>query len=181
MEHNIGRIKEMGAKSVVVTCPGCYRMWKDEYYNISGQRPPFDVLHSTEFIVRLVEQGRIKFGELNASVTYHDPCDLGRNSAIFDEPRYIISQIPVLNFTELEDNREYYNCCGSGGDLLVSNQELSLDIAKRKVGEVLDTGARTVVTACPSCVRAITMAKTVEKTQLDVLDIAQLVWKAMVR
>ena len=181
MQHNIDRIKEMGAESVVMTCPGCYRMWKDEYYNIAGQRPPFDVFHSTEFMVRLIEQNRIKFGELNDSVTYHDPCDLGRNSAIFDEPRYIISRIPGLNIVELEDNREYCTCCGSGGDLLVSNQDLSLDIARRKVNEVLDTGAQTVVTACPSCVRAINMAKMSEKAPLDVLDIAQLVWKAMVK
>lgn len=181
MQHNIEKIKWMGAKSVVMTCPGCYRMWKDEYYNISGQRPPFDVLSSTEFIVRLIEQGKIKLGELDDRITYHDPCDLGRNSGIFDEPRYIINSIPGLKFIEIEDSREYCNCCGSGGDLLVSNQKLSLDIAKRKVGEVLDTGAQTVVTACPSCVRAITMAKTAAKTQLDVLDITQLVWKAMVR
>lgn len=181
MEHNIDIIKEIGAKSVVMTCPGCYRMWKDGYYNITGQKPPFDVFHSTEFIVRLIEQNKIKLGELDDSITYHDPCDLGRNSAIFDEPRNIISNIPGLDFAELEDKREYCNCCGSGGDLLVSNQDLSLDIARRKLSEVLNTGVRTVVTACPSCVRAITMAKTAEKAQLNVLDITQLVWKAMVK
>jgi len=181
MEHNIDRIREIGAKSVVMTCPGCYRMWKDEYYNITGQKPPFDVFHSTEFIVRLIEQNKIKLGELDDSITYHDPCDLGRNSAIFDEPRSIISNIPGLDFAELEDKREYCNCCGSGGDLLASNQDLSLDIARRKLSEVLNTGVRTVVTACPSCVRAITMAKTAEKAQLNVLDITQLVWKAMVK
>lgn len=181
MEYNIDRIKEIGAKSVVMTCPGCYRMWKDEYYNITGQKPPFDVFHSTEFIVRLIEQNKIKLGELDDSITYHDPCDLGRNSAIFDEPRSIISNIPGLDFAELEDKREYCNCCGSGGDLLASNQDLSLDIARRKLSEVLNTGVRTVVTACPACVRAITMAKTAEKAQLNVLDITQLVWKAMVK
>ena len=181
MGHNIDKIKEIGAESVVMTCPGCLRMWKDEYYEITGKRPPFNVFHSTEFIARLIEQGKIKFGELAESITYHDPCDLGRNSAILDEPRYILGKIPALNFIELEDSREYCSCCGSGGDLLVSNQDLSLDIARRKVNEVLNTGAQTVVTACPSCARAITIARTAEKTQLSVLDITQLVWKAMVK
>ena len=181
MQHNIDRIKAMGAKSVVMTCPGCYRMWRDEYYNITGQRPPFDVSHSTEFIVRLIEQGRIRLGELNDSITYHDPCDLGRNSEIYDEPRHIINRIPGLSFAELEDNREYCSCCGSGGDLLASNEALSLDIARRKVNEVLDTGVQTMVTACPACVRAITMAKMAEKAQFNILDITQLVWKAMVK
>jgi Fe-S oxidoreductase/FAD/FMN-containing dehydrogenase len=181
MEHNIDRIKEMGAKSVVMTCPGCYRMWRDEYYNITGQKPPFDVAHSTEFIVRLIEQDRIKFGELNDSITYHDPCDLGRNSGIYDEPRHIINKIPGLSFAELEDNGEYCSCCGSGGDLLASNEGLSLNIARRKVNEVLDTGVQTLVTACPACVRAITIAKTAEKAPFNILDITQLVWKAMVK
>ncbi len=179
MQHNIDRIKEIGAKSVVMTCPGCYRMWRDEHYNITGQRPPFDVSHSTEFIVRLIEQGRIRLEKLNDSITYHDPCDLGRNSEIYDEPRHIINKIPGLSFAELEDNGEYCSCCGSGGNLLASNEGLSLDIARRKVNEVLDTGVQTLVTACPACVRAITIAKTAEKAPFNILDITQLVWKAM--
>jgi len=154
-------------------------MWRDEYYNTTGQKPPFDVTHSTEFIVRLIEQGRIKLGELNERITYHDPCDLGRNSGIYEEPRYIINKIPGLKLTELDDNGEYCSCCGSGGDLLASNEDLSLDIARGKVNEVLDTGVQTLVTACPACVRAITMAKTAEKAPFNILDITQLVWKAM--
>jgi heterodisulfide reductase subunit D len=181
MQHNIDRIKEMGAQGVVMTCPGCYRMWRDEYYNITGQRPPFDVSHSTEFIVKLMEQGRIRLGELNDSTTYHDPCDLSRNSGLYDEPRHIIDKIPGLSFTELDDNHAYGSCCGSGGDLLASNEDLSLEIAKRKVNEILATGVQTLVTACPACVRAITMAKTAVKAPFTILDITQLVWKAMVK
>ena len=179
IRHNIERIEEMGAKTVVMTCPGCYRVWKDEYYDVTGQRHPFDVFHSTEFIARLIEDGRIDIKGLEENITYHDPCDLGRNSGIYDEPRYIMEKIPGLNLVELEDNREHCDCCGSGGDLLASNQDLSLVIARRKVEEVLETGVQTVITACPSCVRAISMAKTAEKTKLDVLDITELVWKAM--
>ena len=181
MRHNIERIKEMGVEGVVMTCPGCYQIWKDEYYNISGNKPPFDIFHSTEFIVELIKKKKIAFKGLENSITYHDPCDLGRNCGIFDEPRQIIDEIPGLSFVELPDNREYCNCCGSGGDLLASNQDLSLDIARRKVNEVLDIGAQTVVTACPSCVRAITMAKMADKTPLEVLDITQIVWQAMVK
>jgi Fe-S oxidoreductase len=179
MKHNIDRIKDLGAKSVVMTCPGCYRMWRDEYHSITGREVPFEVAHSTEFILRLIEQGKIRLRELNENITYHDPCDLGRNSGIYEEPRRIMNSIPGLKLTELEDSGQYCNCCGSGGDLLVSNEELSLDIAKRKVSEAMATGAQTLVTACPACVRAITMARTAEKAPLSILDIAQLVWKAM--
>jgi Fe-S oxidoreductase/FAD/FMN-containing dehydrogenase len=179
MRHNIEAVKRTGAGTVVVTCPGCYRMWKNEYFHITGEKPGIDVFHSTEFIARLIQDNRISFKELDETATYHDPCDLGRVSGIFDEPRFILKNIPGLNFVELRDNREHCNCCGSGGDLLVSNQSLSLGIAKRKVNEILLTGAKTVITACPSCVRSLTMAKTAEKTELNVLDITQLVWKAM--
>jgi len=179
IKHNIETIKETGAKSVVMTCPGCYRVWKDEYHDVIGQRHPFDIYHSTELIARLIEQRKIDIKGFEGNITYHDPCDLGRNSGIFDEPRYIIEKIPGLSLIELDDNREYCNCCGSGGDLLASYQDLSLDIARRKLGEVLTTGVETVATACPACIRAMSMAKTATKARLDILDITQLVWKAM--
>jgi Fe-S oxidoreductase len=181
MQHNIERIKEMGAKSVVMTCPGCYRMWRDEYYNITGQRPPFEIAHSTEFILRLIEQGKIKLGALDEIITYHDPCDLGRNSGIYQQPRRIMNSIPSLKLIELEDNSQYCNCCGSGGDLLASNEGLSLEIARRKVNEVVTTGAQSLVTACPACIRAITMARIAERVQFNILDITQLVWRATVK
>lgn len=181
MRHNIEAIRETGAKTVVVTCPGCYRMWKDQYYHITGERPGVDILHSTEYMMRLIEEGRITLKELNDTVTYHDPCDLGRVGRIFDPPRNIINSIPGISFTELAENREYCSCCGSGGDLLISNQGLSLAIAGRKVEEALRLGVQSLVTCCPSCVRSITMAKAAEKAPLNVLDITQLVWKAMAK
>jgi len=181
MRHNIEAVKAQGAKTLVVTCPGCYRMWKEEYFHITGERTGVDVLHSTEFIMQLIRDNRISFSELDRTVTYHDPCDLGRASGIYDEPRSILRSIPGLRVSELWDNREYCSCCGSGGDLLVSNQDVSLGIAKRKLDEVLATGAAAVVTACPSCVRSLTMAKNANKMPIGVADITQLVFEAMVK
>ncbi len=181
MRHNIDAVKKTGAKTLVVTCPGCYRMWKDEYFHITGERPGVDVLHSTEFIMGLIRDNLISLSNIDRTVTYHDPCDLGRASGIYDEPRSILASIPGLRVNEQRDNREYCSCCGSGGDLLVSNQDLSLGIAKRKLDEVLATGAATVVTACPSCVRSLTMAKNANKMPIGVADITQLVLEAMVK
>ncbi len=181
MRHNIEAVKATGAKTLVVTCPGCYRMWKDEYFHITGERPGVDVLHSTEFIMGLIRDNLISLSDIDRTVTYHDPCDLGRASGIYDEPRSILASIPGLRVNELRDNREYCSCCGSGGDLLVSNQDLSLGIAKRKLDEVLATGAAAVVTACPSCVRSLTMAKNANRMPIGVADITQLVLEAMVK
>jgi Fe-S oxidoreductase len=179
IKHNVERMKDAGAKTVVMTCPGCYRVWKGEYEELTGERQSFEVLHATEMLARLIEEGRLSPKGFEEKVTYHDPCDLGRNSGIFDEPRYIMGKIPGLHLVELEENREHCTCCGSGGDLLASNQELSLSIARNKVEKIKATGAQTVVTACPSCIRAIHMAKTQEKVRLNVMDITELLWKAM--
>ena len=179
MRHNIERIKATGAKTVVMTCPGCYRVWKEEYKDVTDVRHSFEVLHGVELMARLIEKGSLEIPGFEDKVTYHDPCDLGRNSGIYDEPRFIIDQIPGVELVELAENRQYCTCCGSGGDLLASNQELSMTIARRKVDEVVATGAETVVTACPSCVRAISMAKTSAKIKIKVLDISEILWKAI--
>ena len=179
VRHNIEKLKETGARTIVMNCPGCYRVWKEWYHDAINIRHPFQVFHAAEYLAELIGQGKIAMKGWENLVTYHDPCDLGRNSGILAEPRYIIEKIPGLGFRELEDNREYCTCCGSGGGLLASDQELSLRIAGRKMQEVLRTGARTAVTACPACIRALNMAKTEAKETLEIMDITQLVWKAM--
>ncbi len=179
--HNGRVIESMGTKTVTVTCPGCYRMWKHEYARATGKEPPFEVLHSTELILRLISQGKIGFSETPGVVTYHDPCDLGRVAGIFDQPRDILGSIPGVVLAELRDARERCNCCGSGGDLLASNTDMSLAIGVRKLEEALLTGAKTLVTACPSCERTLLMAKTGQKSPIEVVDLAQFVWRAAVK
>lgn len=177
--HNLERMKDMGAQTVVLTCPGCYRVWKEEYEDFTGSKHGLTVLHSTELMASLMEQKKLDLRPLESTVTYHDPCDLGRNAGIFDEPRYVLGRVPGLNLVEMTYNRNYCTCCGSGGDLLASNKDMSLTIAGRKLKEIQETGATTAVTACPSCIRAIYMAKINEKAKLDVLDITEVVWKAL--
>ncbi len=176
--HNCRIIEAMGTKTVAVTCPGCYRMWKHEYERATGEQPPFEVLHATQLILELIREERLGLGEAHKTVTYHDPCDLGRVAGIYDPPRDIIRSVPGITLTELEENREFCHCCGSGGDLLASNTDMSLAIGTRKLEEALLTGAASVVTACPSCERMLLMAKTAQKSPIEVLDVAQLVWRA---
>jgi Fe-S oxidoreductase/FAD/FMN-containing dehydrogenase len=178
IQHNLERMKDIGAQTIVMTCPGCYQVWKKEYQEIIEVRHPFTVLHATEFMARLFEQKKLMAGELDMKVTYHDPCDLGRNAGLYDEPRYILGKIPGLEMVELENNREYCTCCGSGGDLLASNKDMALAIARRKLAEIQATGAEAAVTACPSCIRAISIVKTAEKQKLDILDITEVVLKS---
>jgi len=173
MDHNLEKVKALGAKSVVFSCPSCYRTWK-EYYDSD-----LELFHSTQFIERLIEEDAISLKEMNTTVTYHDPCDLGRNSGVYDAPRNILSSIPGLTLVELEKRGAQSVCCGGGGNLEMADSTLSGDVAQKKIEEIQRSGAKTVVTSCQQCVRTIKTRARRQKIDLDVVDITDLVLKAM--
>ena len=173
IEHNLEAVRRKGASRVVFACPSCYQMWR-EYYPRE-----FSISHVTEFLKDLLAGGRLPLGELAMTVTYHDPCDLGRAARVFEAPRQIIRSIPGVELVELSANRENCSCCGGGGNLEMIDADLSRDIAGKKVDEVLKTGAEAVVTACQQCVRTINTYVRRNKIPLKVLDIVQLVRMAM--
>jgi heterodisulfide reductase subunit D len=113
------------------------------------------------------------------TVTYHDPCDLGRGSRVFDAPREAIQSIPGIKFVELARNRENCQCCGGGGNLEMIDAGLSAEIAKQKIEEIMHTGAEAVVTSCQQCVRTMTTYVKRNKVSLEVLDITQLIHRAL--
>lgn len=171
--NNIAAVKAKGAKQVIFACPSCYRMWQ-EYYPRE-----FEITHVTEFLWGLIKSGRLLLQGLDLTVTYHDPCDLGRGSGEYDAPRDIIRSIPGIRFVELTNNRENCKCCGGGGNLEMIDSGLTADIAKAKIDEVLHTGAEAVVTACQQCVRTMATYTRRNKISLEVMDIVQLIQKAL--
>ena len=171
--NNVGAVKAKGAKQVIFACPSCYRMWQ-EYYPRE-----FEITHVTEFLWGLIKSGRLLLQGLDLTVTYHDPCDLGRGSGEYDAPRDIIRSIPGIRFVELTNNRENCKCCGGGGNLEMIDSGLSADIAKAKIDEVLHTGAEAVVTACQQCVRTMATYTRRNKISLEVMDVVQLIQKAL--
>jgi len=177
--HNIERVKEFGAYTVITNCPGCYRVWSDEYRKIIQDDHGLNVLHTSQFLARAIEEGRIRLNEMKERVTYHDPCDLGRNAGVYDEPRYVIKSIPGVNFVELEDHREYAMCCGAGGDLLAVNLKLSQEISKRRAEQVIESGANLLITSCPSCMKVLGFGIRELDAEVSIMDICQLVYQAM--
>lgn len=173
MQHNLEKINALGAERVVFSCPSCLRSWK-EYYD-----PDLELLHDSEILDNLLSEGRLEFQELNLTVTYHDPCDLGKNSGVYEAPRKVLEAVPGLSLVELENNRDRSICCGGGGNVEMVAAPLSESIARRKIEEIQATGASTVVTACQQCVRTMQTYLRRHKTALEVLDIAQLVQRAL--
>ena len=167
IDHNIEAIHEKNAKTIVFACPSCYQMWH-EYYP-----PEFEMLHATQYLHRLIKEERIPFKEQDITVTYHDPCDLGRGAREFDAPREVINSIPGVKLVELEKNREQCRCCGGGGNLEMFDADLSGEIAKRKIEEVLRTGADAVLTSCQQCVRTMNTYVRRNKVPLKVMDITE--------
>ncbi len=176
VEHNIKAVMERGAKQVVFTCPSCYEMWKEHYpYKEYG----IEIFHSTQYLLEMIQSKNLTLSNLPFKVTYHDPCDLGRGTRTFDTPREVIRSIPGVEFIELPNNRENCNCCGGGGNLEMIDADLSTNIAKGKIDEILETGAQAVITACQQCVRTMMTYAKRNKVALEVMDITQLVRRAI--
>jgi heterodisulfide reductase subunit D len=179
--HNIAKVKELAPKCLVATCSSCYHTWRHlypEYGNGHGDLG-FEVLHASEYLVRLIEEGRIKMTALDWVVTYHDPCDLGRKNGIYDAPRAIIKNIPGVTLKEMSRNREDAMCCGGGGDVAMMEADATEHIATRRLEQAVATGATAIISSCQQCKRTLLQGARKTKTRIRVLDVTELVWQTM--
>jgi len=173
IDHNIEAVQRKGAQKIIFACPSCYQMWHEYYPH------EFEIFHASQFLLELVSEKRIPLKELPLTVTYHDPCDLGRGARVFEAPRKVIRSIPGIKLVELSSNRENCQCCGGGGNLEMFDATLSSEIAKKKIEEVMRTGAEAVVTSCQQCVRTMTAYVRKNKVPIEILDITQLIHRAL--
>jgi heterodisulfide reductase subunit D len=177
--HNVEAVRALGIRRLVTTCPSCYHTWAHEYPRLLGGPLPFEVLHATELLWELIDEGKIELRGFPHSVTYHDPCDLGRTSGIYDAPRRIVQAIPGINFVEMADNREMSLCCGGGGDAEMADAELTAAVGKRRIEQAQETGAMVVISACQQCNRTLAEAARKNRIRIRAMDITQVVWQAM--
>jgi heterodisulfide reductase subunit D len=173
IQHNLEIVKEKGAERVVFACPSCYHTWMEEC------KTDIEIFHSTQFIKKLIDEGKVSFKEKRTKVTYHDPCDLGRASGVYEAPREILRAIPGVELVEMKENREQCKCCGGGGNLEMVNPDLSAALAQAKIEEIKATGADMVITACQQCVRTILTTARRKKIPIAVMDIIEFVLKNM--
>jgi heterodisulfide reductase subunit D len=112
-------------------------------------------------------------------VTYHDPCDLGRKSGVFDAPREVLARIPGLEFREMAASRENALCCGGGGDVEISDPTVSSGVAGRRLAQVAATEARYVVSACQQCKRTLQEGARRHKIRVRAIDLVELLWRSI--
>ncbi len=177
--HNVERVKELGSKKVVTTCPSCYYAWTQVYPQFLELPPDLGILHATEWLDLLIKEGKIQLGPVERVVTYHDPCDLGRKSGVYDAPRAILDSIPGLEFREMANYAENAMCCGGGGDVEISDREVTGQVGVLRMQQAQETGAAAVVSACQQCKRTLLTGARQAKIRMRALDISELVLESM--
>jgi len=174
MNYNIEKIKAAGANKVVTSCAGCYRTLKVDFEK-QGIDMDIEIYHITELINNLLEEEKIEFkSEFNKTVTYHDPCHLGRHSGLYDIPREVYKKIPGIEFVEMERIKENSWCCGAGGGVKIGYPDWALEISKERVEEAKDTGATILSSTCPFCRTNLSDANQEFDIGLEVIDLVEI-------
>lgn len=177
-EMNLEMFKQFPIKQIITTSPHCYNTFKNEYPELS-----VDIKHYTQVVYDLIKKKKLKFTKaLEKTVTYHDPCFLGRQNQIFDEPRAILKSIPGLRFVEMDRAQERSLCCeGGGGRMWIEAHEAKERTAMIRVQDALDHGAEILATACPFCI--LTLEDAVKSSgfedRIKICDIMELVIPVM--
>ena len=168
--------KDKGTKKVVVTCPHCFTTIGRDYAQ-SGYE--LQVVHHTQLLNQLVREGRlIPINKSEKSLTYHDPCYLGRHNQVFEAPRELL-QATGVTITEMPRNQERSFCCGAGGGRMWMEEKLGTQINLNRVDEALATGVEEVAVACPFCRVMVTDGVAARESQVQVLDVAQALLRAV--
>jgi Fe-S oxidoreductase len=186
-ENNIEGWKNAGVKTVVTACSDCYWGIKRLYPELGAD---FEVLHMTEYLDRLIKEGRIKFTKsISMTVTYHDPCHLGRRSnvyypgkavmGVYEPPRDILRSIPGIELVDMCRIKEYAFCCGAGGGVKEAYPDFSQWTANERITEAKETGAEAIVSACGWCERNFRDAIKESGSSLKVYDVIELVQQAV--
>ena len=173
-KHNLQKVADVSAKKIVFTCPSCLHTWKHLYDT------DVELMHASQLIAELIKSGSLKLkNDIDVTATYHDPCDLGRNTGVYEEPREVIQAIPGLKFVELPMNRKFSVCCGGGGNVEMTDPDLSAQVAQMKLDSIKDVGAEMVITGCQQCVRTMATRARRQKIDLEVKDLTEVVVEAM--
>jgi len=167
INYNSQIIWKSGAHTLVTSCPICYKVFKESYYL------DVEVLHHSQFIKNIIDDGSVKMNFLHKRVTYHTPCELGRSSGVYDEPREVLRHVANLETTDF-DNENSLCCGGSLGNLMLS-QENKRKIASYTAAELTRKNPDFLITACPLCKKTLAPV-----TKYKVIDLSEIVAESIV-
>jgi Fe-S oxidoreductase len=168
-----------GVKRVLVASPHCYHTFKNEYPEFMVN---FDVVHISQFLQELIEQGRLEFnGEYDKKVAFHDPCYLGRHNGIYDQPRDVLKKVPGLELVEMPDSRGNSLCCGGGGGRIWAETPKEERFSDLRVAQAVEVGAEVLATACPYCISNFeeSALSLEEKSKIEIRDITEVLFEAL--
>ncbi len=198
-QQNIEMLNEVGATKIVVTCAHCFNTIKNEYPQVGGT---YEVIHHTQLLNRLVQEKRLvpvarpdevpgKSTARNAAstaptVTYHDPCYLGRHNQVYAAPRELIGALPGVELREMPRSGERSFCCGAGGARMWMDETIGTRINDNRTAEAIETGADRIAVGCPFCRVMLTDGLTAKQSEgaredIEVVDIAQMLLAAVRR
>jgi Fe-S oxidoreductase len=205
---NMELIEKSGAETLVTGCADCYYGFK-VLYDKFGMKGKLEVLHTTEYLDRLIKNGKLKpTRKVDMKVTYHDPCHLGRlgepyihwqgkqipgqirifeppkefrrgTYGVYQPPRDVLGSIPSIKMVEMDRTKEYAWCCGAGGGVKETNQEFARWAAQKRIDEAEASGAEAIVTACPGCEISFKDIIKESGSSLQVYDVVELLAKAV--
>ena len=168
-DWNLEVILSSGAKTVLFSCPEGYITFKNYYPKYVGKLP-FEVLHITEFLAReLPTTGLSIQASSEEIVTYHDPCRLGRLAGIYEAPRQLLQLLPDTRLVEMQRSRENALCCGTSAWMECAGYSKAIQI--ERLQEAIQTGAQTLITACPKCQIHFACAQSGTDTNIAVKDL----------
>ncbi len=149
-------------QKIITSCAGCYKTLKEDYDGL-------DVIHISQLLNELINEGKLNLSKMDLDVTYHDSCHLGRHCNVFDEPREVIRS--VANLIEMENMRENSLCCGAGGGVKSAYPEIAGQMAASRLAQAKETGCETLVTPCPFC------KLNLKNDEMEVLDLTEFLVK----
>ncbi len=182
-QQNVEVLNAAGATRIVVTCAHCFNTLRNEYPQVGGH---YEVIHHTTLLSSLVTQRRIvPVAPVATSVTYHDPCYLGRHNRVFAAPREVLGAVPGLTLTEMPRTRERSFCCGAGGARMWMDEDLGTRINLNRTDEALALSPDLVTAACPFCVTMLSDGVAQRRVEgaaddsVEVLDIAEVLLRSV--